>query len=267
MRINFSGKYHSTIRVKSQFHMIFSCLLSCMFLLAISCVNHWWLRCVIADRPIVSLTSMMTSWHGNIGRITCFCEGDPTVTHDFSQWASSAKRTLLLAWTNCWIINWGELRYHDAQVISLLCPTNIPWLVKGIQYIIPEGMHLMKTRGNALNRITADDVFKCSSWLGAGAATSHYLNQWCLVYWRIYPSLGLNKLTQFMNEYMWKQVDKSIYRRTPDILRLTYISMTVTDNLASHKPQATSNHYAYSTGTGVSWNILHKCAYHDTNIK
>ena len=25
-------------------------------------------------------------------------------------------------------------------------------------------------------------------------ATSHYLNQWCLVYWRIYASLGLNEL-------------------------------------------------------------------------
>ena len=32
-------------------------------------------------------------------------------------------------------------------------------------------------------------------WLGAGQATSHYLNQWWLVYWRIYASLGLNKLT------------------------------------------------------------------------
>ena len=32
-------------------------------------------------------------------------------------------------------------------------------------------------------------------WLGAGQATSHYLNQWWLVYWRIYASLGLNELT------------------------------------------------------------------------
>ena len=31
-------------------------------------------------------------------------------------------------------------------------------------------------------------------WLGAGEATSHYLNQWWLVYWRIYASLGLNEL-------------------------------------------------------------------------
>ena len=31
-------------------------------------------------------------------------------------------------------------------------------------------------------------------WLGAGQATNHYLNQWWLVYWRIYASLGLNEL-------------------------------------------------------------------------
>ena len=32
-------------------------------------------------------------------------------------------------------------------------------------------------------------------WLGADQATSHYLNQWSLVYWRIYASLCLNELT------------------------------------------------------------------------
>ena len=31
-------------------------------------------------------------------------------------------------------------------------------------------------------------------WLGAVRATRHYLNQWWLVYWRIYASLGLNAL-------------------------------------------------------------------------
>ena len=31
-------------------------------------------------------------------------------------------------------------------------------------------------------------------WLGAVQATSHYLNQWWVVYWRIYASLGLNEL-------------------------------------------------------------------------
>ena len=33
-------------------------------------------------------------------------------------------------------------------------------------------------------------------WLGADQATSHYLKQWWLVYWRIYPPLGLNELSK-----------------------------------------------------------------------
>ena len=36
-------------------------------------------------------------------------------------------------------------------------------------------------------------------WLGAGQATSHYLNQWWLVYWRIYASFGLNELRPVSN--------------------------------------------------------------------
>ena len=35
-------------------------------------------------------------------------------------------------------------------------------------------------------------------WLGADQATSHYLNQWWLVYRRIYASLGLNELRPVM---------------------------------------------------------------------
>ena len=31
-------------------------------------------------------------------------------------------------------------------------------------------------------------------WLGTFQATTHYLNQWWLVHWRIYASLGLNEL-------------------------------------------------------------------------
>ena len=34
-------------------------------------------------------------------------------------------------------------------------------------------------------------------WLDAVQATSHYLNQWCLVHWRIYASLGLNESTHW----------------------------------------------------------------------
>ena len=74
----------------------------------------------------------------------------------------------------------------------------------------------------------ADDIFKCiflnenarislrlhwslflsfkstifRKWLGTDQATSHYLDQWWLVYWRIYASLGLNELTPCWS--LWK---------------------------------------------------------------
>ena len=44
-------------------------------------------------------------------------------------------------------------------------------------------------------------------WLGAVQATSHYLNQWWLIYRRIYTSLGLNEL---MDSQLW------IYQHPPD---------------------------------------------------
>ena len=40
-------------------------------------------------------------------------------------------------------------------------------------------------------------------WLGADQATSHYLNQWWLVYWHIYASLGLNELKR------WRYIPQS----------------------------------------------------------
>ena len=45
-------------------------------------------------------------------------------------------------------------------------------------------------------------------WLGAVQATSHYLNQWWLIYWRIYASLGLNELS-----HIWSDIfDQSFWK-------------------------------------------------------
>ena len=38
-------------------------------------------------------------------------------------------------------------------------------------------------------------------WLGADQATSHYLNQCWLIYWRIYASLCPNELTNLIQDY------------------------------------------------------------------
>ena len=44
-------------------------------------------------------------------------------------------------------------------------------------------------------------------WLGAVQARSHYLNQWCLVYWCIYASLSLNELTNGLWAHNWNLVE------------------------------------------------------------
>ena len=48
-------------------------------------------------------------------------------------------------------------------------------------------------------------------WLGAVQATSHYLNQWWLVYRRIYASLGLNELINVFI-YAWQRMQ--IYKHS-----------------------------------------------------
>ena len=53
-----------------------------------------------------------------------------------------------------------------------------------------------------------------SSWLGAVQATNHYLNRWCLDYWRIYESLGPDELRlckKYTNKkrVMWKNTKRN----------------------------------------------------------
>ena len=51
-------------------------------------------------------------------------------------------------------------------------------------------------------------------WLGADQATSQYLNQWYLIHWRIYASLGLNELISPLSNF----------QNTCDVLWITFIS-------------------------------------------
>ena len=43
----------------------------------------------------------------------------------------------------------------------------------------------------------------CWYWFGAGQATSHYLNQWWLIYWHIYASLNLSELNSQKTSHIW----------------------------------------------------------------
>ena len=59
-------------------------------------------------------------------------------------------------------------------------------------------------------------------WLGAGQATSHYLNQWWLVYWRIYASLGLNELNALCHLIPHTSI-KYIYSLYPALHILSFL--------------------------------------------
>ena len=51
-------------------------------------------------------------------------------------------------------------------------------------------------------------------WLGADQATSHYLNQGLLIYWRIYAALGLNELEVYFYQQKRFYTTQSIFDTT-----------------------------------------------------
>ena len=58
-------------------------------------------------------------------------------------------------------------------------------------------------------------------WLGAVQATSHYLDQWWLVYWCIYASLGLNEL-----KGLWRAVNVKLLQLTVNMWGPRYLGLT-----------------------------------------
>ena len=74
-------------------------------------------------------------------------------------------------------------------------------------------------------------------WLGAVQAPSHYLNQWWLVYWRMYASLGINELTN-----VWQNC---LYVATPFILEVKAFLFLIIVVLISQKRQVTNSRKCY----------------------
>ena len=129
----------------------------------------------------------------------CWCTGDTAVLHKA---------------TNLWV---DRLTYVVTWSLSYWVQYHVTWY-----HVIQGSINSLRPRLN--RRPFADDIFKCiflneNEWIlprislkfvpkirinnipalvqimaGADQATSHYLNQWWLVYWRIYASLGLNEL-------------------------------------------------------------------------
>ena len=124
-------------------------------------------------------------------------------------------------WFMCWFsdicFHWALAREQLYWPLSLLA-----WLCDKHNHVL--WFNIFRPRQNGRN--FPDDIFKCivlnenvwisikislkfvpsvrltifqhwlRKWLGAVQATSHYMNQWWLVYWRIYMSRGLIELTR-----------------------------------------------------------------------
>ena len=71
-------------------------------------------------------------------------------------------------------------------------------------------------------------------WLGAVQATSHYLNQWWFVYWRIYASLGLNELN-IIFQYFYIDVCR---------MSITYLTCSLPSSVLQ-ETLATTFHLSY----------------------
>ena len=73
-------------------------------------------------------------------------------------------------------------------------------------------------------------------WLGADQATSHYLNQWWLVYWRIYASLGLNELKVFTS------IRPGAQEVLMNLFRNMCSEITLSSQWRHNEPNGVSNH-------------------------
>ena len=74
-------------------------------------------------------------------------------------------------------------------------------------------------------------------WLGAVQATSHYLNQWWLYYWRIYASLGLNELKQLQ---LWSRYP--MHKTSDYVTMLKYLWVPFTSMVLLRSEGCIYNH-------------------------
>ena len=99
-----------------------------------------------------------------------------------------SQKSTMLGW--CVLTHWGR---DQIDAISQTTFSNaFPWL-KMFQFRFNFYWHLLL----GVQSIIFQHCFRW--WLGAFQATSHYLNQWWIVYRRIYASLGLNELRHSFN--------------------------------------------------------------------
>ena len=125
----------------------------------------------------------------------------------FSPWTDSsclALHTLRATQTKFSTFIFNTLRPRQMYAISQTTFSNAFSWMKMLEF-------RLKCHWNLFPRVQLT-IFQqwFGSWLGAVHARSHYLNQWWLVYRRIYASLGLNELILPMLRAAYSVITRSI---------------------------------------------------------
>ena len=94
---------------------------------------------------------------------------------------------ILMSFPHLWLTHWG--RDKMAAIFQLTFSHAFSWMKMYEFWLWFNWSVLLRVRLTLFQH-----WFR--QWLGTGQATSHCLNQWWLIYWRIYMSLGLNELTK-----------------------------------------------------------------------
>ena len=145
----------------------------------------WWL--LISIQKSVSV-HVMTRWHGDTSNNTGFFRYQSVARSSQNGPVMHSIHVLLLSVRQNWLTHWGR---DKIDAISQTTFSNaFSWMK----------MHEFRLRFHWSLFLRFElTIFQYwfRYWLGAGQATSHYLNQWWLDYRRIYASLGLNELTVY----------------------------------------------------------------------
>ena len=192
-----------------------------------NCGVHLW----ILHTEHRNLVSWLTHW----GPVMHICVSKVTIIGKFS-----SGRHQAIIWTNAWILLIGPLGTNFSEILIEFLTfsfTKMHFKVSSAKWRpFGLGLNVLKHWGQnkmvSIWQTTFSNAFSCMKmyefhlrfhwtlflrfqltifqhwfrlWFGADQVTSHNLNQWWLIQWRMYGSLGLNELkeTPVLLEVTW----------------------------------------------------------------
>ena len=152
------------------------------------------------------------NWHWLTNRTTCMSSKTHIDKPDWSELQESLQLLVFWKWDMMAAVshaNKSQENVHRESIVDTLKPRqnghhfaddSFNWIFFNENASISIKIPLKCFPDGPINHIPASVHIMAwrrsgdKQWLGAVQATSHYLNQWWLDYWRIFVSLGLNEL-------------------------------------------------------------------------